>query len=373
MISVLVVHSSAIERPRLTRLLNAGDGIHVSHAVASGDEALALLKSQRPDVIAMEATSDQQGPEVVRLIMETTPVPIVVIGRCRTAADQSNTARFTEAGAVAALEPPHDDDPEYDLKHAQLARTVKAMAGIKVIRRWPRYRQRAKASLEALVGRGEGKTLAALHGGGRFHFAPEDPAAPRVVAVGVSTGGPPALQAMLGRLPRDFKLPILIVQHIAHGFIGGLVDWLDRTIPLAVRVASAGDVLQPGCVYLAPDHAHMGVNAKLQIVLDAGPPENGMRPAVSYLFRSVAAHLGGNAIAILMTGMGRDGASELKLLHDAGAMTIAQEKHSCVVFGMSAEAIKLGAARMILSPEQIGSTLTNLVPASPERRAMGVS
>ena len=181
-----------------------------------------------------------------------------------------------------------------------------------------------------------------------------------MVAIGTSTGGPPVLQPILAGLPKNFPIPVLIVQHIAAGFLPGLVDWLNQTTGFPTHIAAQGESLLAGHTYLAPDGYHMGLGGFGQIVLSKQQPENGLRPSVSYLFRSVAAVCGANAIGVLLTGMGRDGAEELKFLKELGAVTIAQDEESSVVHGMPGEAIKMGAASHVLAPDKIPALLAAL-------------
>jgi len=138
----------------------------------------------------------------------------------------------------------------------------------------------------------------------------------KVIGIGASTGGPPVLQTILASLPKDFPAPILLVQHIARGFVDGMAEWLNRTTSLQIQIASYGIFPLPGHVYLAPDDFHMGVGVLGAIVLTREEPENHVRPAVSFLFRSLAAAYGPRALGVLLTGMGEDGAAELKLLKD---------------------------------------------------------
>jgi two-component system chemotaxis response regulator CheB len=155
-------------------------------------------------------------------------------------------------------------------------------------------------------------------------------------------------------------MPVLIVQHISSGFVQGLVDWLNDSTGMRVRLARHGEYGQPGHAYLAPDGCQMTVNRFGQIFCAPGQPENGLQPAVSCLFRSVAQQFGNRGVGVLLTGMGRDGADELKLMRDAGAVTIAQDKESSIVHGMPGEAIALDAASHVLSPEGIVVKLQNL-------------
>jgi two-component system, chemotaxis family, protein-glutamate methylesterase/glutaminase len=182
----------------------------------------------------------------------------------------------------------------------------------------------------------------------------------RVVAIGASTGGPLVLQTLLSGLPKDFPVPVLIVQHMAAGFVQGFAAWLAQSTGFPVHVAAVDDYLLPGHAYVAPDGAHMRVGMGRRIVLSQDAPKNGVRPSVSYLFQSVVHVFGRDAAAVLLTGMGKDGAEELKLLRDKGAVTMVQDRDSAVVYGMPGEAIKLDAATYVLSPEQMVAGLVRL-------------
>jgi two-component system chemotaxis response regulator CheB len=187
------------------------------------------------------------------------------------------------------------------------------------------------------------------------------PAEVKLVAIGASTGGPLVLQTILSDLPADFSAPILVVQHIAPGFIRGFADWLGRSTKLPVRIAVSSERLVPGQVYLAPDGFQMGVLASGRISLTTDEPENGLRPSVACLFRSVANAFGQNAIGVLLTGMGKDGAEELRLMKENGSITLAQDEESSVVYGMPGEAIRLGGVSYVLPSSRIAAALMTLV------------
>jgi two-component system chemotaxis response regulator CheB len=182
-----------------------------------------------------------------------------------------------------------------------------------------------------------------------------------IVAIGASTGGPPVIETILSNLPKNFMAPILIVQHISDGFLHGMVEWLGRNVSIPVHIPKDGDSFRPGHAYFAPCGYHMGVNEKGKIILRQDPPEKSVRPAASYLFRSVTKVFKEKAIGILLTGMGADGALELSMMKDGGAITIAQDKESSVVHGMPGEAIKLGGVNYVLSPKEIAAILVRLV------------
>lgn len=184
-----------------------------------------------------------------------------------------------------------------------------------------------------------------------------------MVAIGASTGGPPLLQQILSALPADFGAAVLVVQHMMDGFAENFVAWLNQSSRLPVRLAENGLRVSSGEVYVAPDGCHLELGPDERIVLSRAAPENGLRPAVSALFRSVALCCGRQGAGIILTGMGIDGAHELKSIRDRGGITIAQDQESSVVFGMPAEAIRIKAASYVLPPAGIIELLIRLVQA----------
>ena len=353
MIRVLVVDDSPVARELLVYLLNSDPRLQVIGVVADGEQAIEAAQRLKPDVITMDIhLPKMDGYAATRAIMESVPTRIVMVSA--SPATQAVAASFhaLEAGALAVLaKPPGPGHPEHAACTDELLRTIKMMAEVGVVKRWK-------------------KTEAAT---GPVHplRAPLQPRQQpprrdlRLVAIGASTGGPLVLQTILARLRQPFCAPVLIVQHIAPGFVAGLVEWLGRGCAFDVRIAVHGEQALAGRVYLAPDGAHMTAQADGRIVLADTPPEHGVQPAVSCLFRSVAAQYGARAAGVLLTGMGRDGAQELKDMRDAGALTIAQDRDSSIVHGMPGEAIKLGAAQHVLAPEAIAALLNMLNPGAP--------
>ena len=348
-IRVLVVDDSPVMRELLVYLLVADPGIQVVGTSSNGEEAIDAVRDKRPDVVAMDYHMPKMnGMEATRKIMESHPVPIVIVSGSSARDEVAAAFRLLEAGALAVVEKPFGiDHPRHEAAARELVQTVKLMAEVKVVRRWPR-RETAVAA-------------ARLRPATQPRRAQEEM---KLVAMGASTGGPVVLKAILSALPKNFPAPILIVQHIATGFTAGLVEWLAQSSAVPVHVAAPGQRLLPGHVYVAPDGFHMKLAKDSTIALGADAPESGHRPSVSHLFRSVAAALGRSAVGVLLTGMGKDGAEELKLMKDAGAVTIAQSEASCVVPGMPGEAIQLGAATYILPPERIAETLATLFPGA---------
>lgn len=347
-IRVLVVEDSAVARALIVEILDRDPRMEVIATARDGQEALERFAEQQPDVVTMDIHMPRlDGYEATRRIMETSPVPVIVVSASADPADVRQAFRVMEAGAVAVLEKPRGlGDPRHAAMAAKLVQTVCAMSEVCMIRRWKRQPGAPEPSAHAA--------------------APAASAAARIeiVAIGASTGGPPVLQTILAGLPADFPAPVLIVQHIAAGFVGGLAEWLARSSRLPIHLAEHGAAARPGHAYLAPDGHHLGVGKNARLSLAAAPAENGLRPAVSWLFRSVAENFGPRAAAILLTGMGVDGAAELKRLRERGALTLAQDRASSVVFGMPGEAVKIGAALHVLPPLRIVATLEAIVRGS---------
>ncbi|NKE73445.1 chemotaxis-specific protein-glutamate methyltransferase CheB [Candidatus Manganitrophus noduliformans] len=346
MINVLVVEDSRVVREFLIHLLGSDPNIRVIGAVADGEEALEAVARERPDVVTMDIHMPKMdGLEATRRIMETNPVPIVIVSGSGDPKEVATTFRAMEAGALAVLPRPVGmNHPEYEAMARELVQTVKLMSEVKVVRRWARI-QRNGAIVSAV----------------RAPPLPKQSLAEiKLVAIGASTGGPLALQTILSALSNRFPVPVLIVQHMVADFIPGFVEWLDQTCSLPVRVAAHGESILPGHAYMAPGGYQMKVETGQKISLTRDLPENGHRPSVSSLFRSVAQVFGSRAVGVLLTGMGKDGAEELRLMKDQGAMTFAQDEESSVVHGMPGEAIRLGGAAYVLPPDKIAAALTSL-------------
>jgi len=344
-IRVLIVEDSFTVRQYLEHIINADEQLEVVGVAKDGEEGVRLAQLVRPDIITMDIHMPKMdGYEATRRIMEVCPVPIVIVTSSWHPEDIKNSFRAIDAGALVAIEkPPGPGHPESKPLVAKLLQTVKTMSEVKVVRRFP-----VRKKPEGVAG----------------VLPTTQPAAAEqkveVVAIGASTGGPPVLKAILSGLTQGFSVPILIVQHIAAGFLEGMVEWLNKESGLSVRIASDREHLSKGVVYFAPDGSHMGITGEGRILLSDGPSENGVRPSVSHLFRSVTKAYKERGAGVLLTGMGKDGARELAMMREKGAITVAQDKESCVVYGMPAEAIKLNGAVHILSPERIAVFLNSI-------------
>ena len=360
MIRVLVVEDSSTVREFLLQILGSDPAIEVVATAETGEEALEAVERFRPDIITMDIHMPRMnGFDATRRIMETHPTPIVIVSGAADATDTAKAFRAIESGALAVLSKPAGvGHPDHQQSTAELVRTVKLMSEVKVVRRWPRYRP---ADVVPETSLGKEIRLQTTH------------SQPRIVAIGASTGGPPVLQTILAALPGNFPVPVLIVQHIAAGFTQGLVEWLAQSSSLSVHIPTHGQSVLPGHVYVAPDGLHMAVGADGHVQLRSGEPENGLRPSVACLFRSVAKAYGSSAVGVLLTGMGKDGAWELKLMKEQGAVTIAQDRETSVVHGMPGEAIRLGGATYVLPPEKIRLALASLASKTVDANERGMA
>lgn len=271
LIKVLVVEDSPVVREFLIYILGSDPDIRVVGTASNGEEAIEAVKHYRPDVITMDIHMPKMdGIAATRRIMETTPTPVVIVSGSVDPHENTKTFRAMEAGALAVLRRPDGiGQPDHATNARELVQTVKMMSEVKVVRRWPKKRGEPALPLVA-------------------NPPVEKVAKVKVIALGASTGGPPVLQTILAMLPREFPLPIVIVQHMAAGFITSFVEWRTQSSARPVHVAVHGELMLPGHIYIAPDECQMKVDYGGKIVLTLDAPENGLRPSVSYLFRSLA-------------------------------------------------------------------------------------
>jgi two-component system, chemotaxis family, protein-glutamate methylesterase/glutaminase len=345
-LNVLLVEDSVTVQVLLTDVINSDPRLRVVSVANSGEKALEFLAAHRPDVIVMDIhLPGIDGFETTRRIMAQWPVPIIICSAVEDPEDVATTFQAIDVGALAVLaKPAGAGDQHFSELTMNLVQTIKVMSEVKVVRRWHRPRPAAVPALPP-----------------PREVAHRSAARVKVVAIGTSTGGPPILRMILADLPANFSVPILVVQHIAPGFLQGLVEWLSEHTPLPIHIGLHGERPLPGRVYFAPDGFHMGVGLHGKILLsprDAGDP---LCPSVSHLFHSMASVHGADCVAVLLTGMGRDGAAELAELKQRGATTIAQDRATSIVHGMPGEAIRLGGASYVLAAENIAPALRRLL------------
>lgn len=340
-IRVLVVDDSALMRKLIPAILARDSSIEVVGTAMDGAFALKKIEELQPDVVTLDLEMPRMdGMEMLRLIMRRAPLPIILFSTHSKEGGYA-TLKALALGAVDFLAKPKDAAAGH---LEQIADQL--IAKIKVAKR------AAKRKLPPVTVKEE---LPRIKKGSRLALPPR-----RVIAVGISTGGPNALQYMLSQIPGDFLSTILVVQHMPEGFTEMFAKRLDECCSLEVHEARSGDLLLAGRVLICPGNRHIMVRRMPRgdmVVLSDGPPVNGHRPSADVLFHSVAQEFSLTAVGVLMTGMGEDGAEGLGAIKAAGGMTIAQSEESCVVSGMPRAAILKGYANKIVPLEGLGHFL----------------
>ena len=351
MIRVLVVDDSATMRTVISGILETDPELKVAGQARNGKEAIALCQELKPDIITMDIRMpEMDGYQAIQHIMSEFPRPIVVLTTSQSDRELGTSFKAVEYGALMVLGKPSGLTADYRAME-DLRAQVKAMAGVKVVGR--RRRPEERPDMPEPMG--------------KRTYSESGPIT--LIAIGASTGGPPALQMVLGKLPRRPPVPVVVVQHISEGFVNGLARWLKETTRLEVTVAENAMILKPGIVYIAPDNRHLAVGPEGRAWLKELPPVDGHRPSVTTLFESVAVHYGKKGAGVLLTGMGADGAAGLKRIRDAGGYTIAQDEETSVIFGMPREAIKLGGAVEVAPLEEIAPLLIRRLDSQDLRTA----
>ncbi|GAB4280467.1 MAG: chemotaxis-specific protein-glutamate methyltransferase CheB [Coriobacteriia bacterium] len=345
-IRVVIVDDSLVPREMLRQILSSDPDIEVVGVARDGKEGVEMVRELRPDLVTMDIHMPvMDGLEATEIIMAEAPTPILVVSTSVHGEGIGRAFDALGAGALDVMKKPEPRDWE-DMEKVgrDLISRVKLLSRVKVITHIRgKRRERAAAKAEAAAD-------AILAPTGEVEL----------VAVGSSTGGPSSLLAILGTLGPDFPVPIVIAQHIADGFVGGLAGWLNAASPLEVKVAEEGERLVAGKVYLSQTGVNLEVRA-MRAAYSEPEPRQLYVPSVDHLFRSVLREFGKRAVGVILTGMGSDGAQALKMLKDVGAPTIAEDESTCTVFGMPKAAVDLGAAGAVLRAEQIATELNRLV------------
>lgn len=334
---IAICEDSKAYATALTKFLEHDDELEVIGCFETAEELIAALEQNLdPDLVTMDLElAGMSGLEAIESIMRDRPLPIVVVS----SHVGKRSERAAEALAAGAVEAIHKQrvgigDPD-DVWATALRSGIKRLASLDLKR-------------GARAGRSDPKPLS------RTDL--NRPA--RAVAIGASTGGPPALRAVLEALPADYPLPVLVVQHIASGFREGLVGWLQELVPLPVRMAEEGGRAEPG-IWFAPDDAHLVLEPSMQFALDREHRAGTHRPSLDVLFTGVADAVGGESVGVVLTGMGRDGADGVEAIRSAGGMVIAQDEQTSAVFGMPRAAAE-GGADLVLPLEEIGPALRTI-------------
>jgi two-component system chemotaxis response regulator CheB len=333
-IQVLICEDSRAYAAALRHALEQDGDITVAEVCGSAEEVIAALPRVRPDLVTMDIElPGMDGLQAVEEIMASRPLPILVISAY---AERGGT-KAAAALAAGALDAVSKDD--LDLARpagaaaAALRRRVAVLSRARVIRH-PRGQPRI----------------------GRVAAGPARGAS--VVGICASTGGPHVLVHLLRALPAGYPIPVLVVQHIAAGFTGGLIRWLDGELALPVRAGAHGEPARPG-IWVAPEGAHLKIAPGGRLVLDRHTVAGGHRPSGDVLLESIAVVAGGAGVAVVLTGMGRDGAAGAAAVRRRGGLAMAQDEASCAVYGMPKAAAESGVD-LVLSPDLIAARLLAL-------------
>ncbi len=344
-IRVLVVEDSLTIRKRIIEILDSDPELEVVGEAADGKDGIELCRRLRPDVIALDMVLPVlSGLAATEYIMAYFPTPILIVSASSNRGDLFKSYDVLAAGALDILEKPRGDEIDGSWERTLVSK-LKLISRIKTITHLKGRRTGPRTDTSIL------KSPSDSHSS-RY----------RLVAIGTSTGGPAAIVEILRNLPADFPLPVLLVIHIGKSFAGYLAEWIDSQSNLRVAYAKDGEPLPTigyGRVLMAPPDRHLTLcNDRLR--LTNGPERYSCRPSVDVLFESIAADMDDRSIACLLTGMGKDGATGLLAIRNAGGFTIAQDEATSTVFGMPQEAIHLNAAERVLGLDEIAPTLMKL-------------
>jgi two-component system, chemotaxis family, protein-glutamate methylesterase/glutaminase len=348
-IRVMIVEDSAVVSALLEYSIGHDPRLEVCATAPSAEDALGMLDRVSPDVIAMDIRlPGMDGLEATRRIMSKNPVPIVVVASS-VESGKWNTIPMEalRAGALTVLEKPSGtSNAEYRELAERLCTQLAIMSQVKLVRR------NGHGAPNAATGRGPRSWRGA-------------PSKFQMLGIVCSTGGPGALVQLLGALGPAFPLPILLVQHMTASFVKGFAAWLEDVCPFPVAIVNDGSIAVPGVVHMAPADRHLRLDAG-RLRLDAGNPISFQRPSGTALLQSMAQNLGAEALGVLLTGMGDDGASGLLDIRRSGGYTIAEDESTAAVYGMPAAAVLLGAVCESLPLPAIAPRVLELVPAKQE-------
>jgi two-component system chemotaxis response regulator CheB len=337
-ISVLIIDDSAFMRAALSRMIGSDPDLYVVGAVRDGAEALDKIAAFNPDIVTLDVEMPGlNGLETLRCIMARCPRPVIMVSA---ATESGAEITFSALGAGAFDYVPKQMSPgSLDIVHIRQDLITKIKTAARTRRAHPDLGSRKPPQ----------------------HVEPSEPEAfsmmPAIVAIGISTGGPKALQDMLPLLPRDLPVPILIVQHMPPGFTAPFAKRLNELCSIVVHEATHHEAVRPGVVYIAPAGVHTIVerasDSRPVIVLTPAPEDHLHVPSVDVMMQSVAETFGSLAMGIIMTGMGCDGALGMKAIHRHGGITIGQNEASCAVYGMPRACAEMGILQRVVALSQI--------------------
>lgn len=335
-IKILLVEDSQTAQAALKKILIQQPDFEIVGMAKDGVEGFSMFQSFTPDIVCTDLVMpNMNGLDLTKKIMATAPKPVLVISDAVGKGDEANVFSLLEAGALDVIQKPRGED--FSSMSDELIKKIRVLSGVVVF---------SKKGVGPVPQKTESSSL---------KNSPIE-----IVVIGASTGGPPALNEILAEIPSNFSKPIVIVQHITVGFTGGLIDWLNDICSLKVQFANEGEKPTKGNIYFPQENVHLGIDSSGKFKYDNSPPYKGHRPAVNETFVSFGKHYKNQMLAVLLTGMGDDGANGMKVCRDNGAYTIAQDEASSVVYGMPRVAKELGAAMEVLSLREIVKKIHSL-------------
>ncbi len=356
MIRVLIADDSPVVQRTLSSLLKGEPGIEVVGVASNGVEAVRLCRELKPDLVTMDVFMPQMdGLQATRAIMRENPTRIVIISSMVNAADLGTSFDAINAGAVDIIEKPYGV-MQGDFRGIK-ARLVEVINQIMTAQPEKLLIERSRSIAPASPQSSQAETEALKPV--RLPAVSLVPPGyiPEMICIGGSTGATGVLVDILSLLPTDYPVPIVIIQHIASGFVEGMVRWLDASLRLRVRIAERGDRVEPGQVLFAPDDRHLALARDGAVEIRKRGSGDRHVPSIDVLFRSVAEVYGSSAVGIILSGMGRDGCAGLLKMREKGAVTIAQSEESSIVFGMPMVALREQAASREMTPTEMADLL----------------
>ncbi len=335
-IRVLLVDDSPLALALISRGLAKTADIVVVGTARDGFEALEVLPKVKPDVVCTDFFMPRMnGLELTHRIMTSHPLPIIVISGMLNVKTSQEVFSLIEAGALDCIEKPSGVGD--NSKMEDLIAKIRILSKVFLIK----GRKNTSSTVKLL----QDSVRAGMH---------------RLLIIGASTGGPNVLMEIISKLPANFPAPVVCIQHISHGFLDAFADWIQGRCKMKVEILTSDKLLKDGVIYLPQEDKHFEMKTPALGGVSNGPSFHGHRPSVTVGMESVAKWIGREAVGVLLTGMGDDGALGMKAIHDKGGLTIAQNEESCVVFGMPKEAIDKGGANLILDPAAITELLLRI-------------
>ncbi len=350
-IKLLIVDDSSMVRGILREIFDSDPQIEVIGEAENGKVAIELTKRLKPDIITMDIQMpEMDGFESTEYIMAYHPTPIIIFSSAIDKTEAYSSIKAIALGALDVIQKPDITDDKFKEISELILSKVKSLSQIKVISHIRGKRKKRLEETPTDLPESPKTGLKQIESGSGSTY--------KLLGIGSSTGGPYALETFLTEFPDSFSLPIVVVQHICDGFIDSLVELLDDRISMTVKIAENGEKLNRGTVYFAPNNVQLLIDREERILLDSHLPRWGVfKPSINYLFNTMADVYRDKGIGVILTGMGNDGAEGLMKMRESGAVTIAQDQESSLIFGMPKAAIDLGAAKYVIPLQEIANQI----------------